>query len=253
MFQTFTAAVNECDNEGTQFREEVDVCESNSESFQLFQLTAFYYQSAGASQPSASGTNETYDKTQNKKITALQPNSKLQRELQQLQNSLPDVTGSIDAIKIPSAASKKCKGQPFISSVNSEKELLDLETKNLSVLLRKFDEDKGMNFSKSLIPHVKQLPSLLCCISEAKLKIYWQMSCLRYSVVYFCLLHLLNVNKVLFLPRQLCLCPHQQFPTLQVTLLFLASIMMHEVILHKILGSHGSEYEGGCLLGCSTM
>jgi hypothetical protein len=79
----------------------------------------------------------------------------------QHQNSLPDVIGPIEAIKIPSAASKKYKGQPNTSSVNFEKELLDLETKKLSLLRGKSDEDdEDMNFFKSLILYVKQLPSI---------------------------------------------------------------------------------------------
>jgi hypothetical protein len=70
---------------------------------------------------------------------------------------LPDVTGSIEAIKIPSAAFKNIKDT---SSVNFEKELLDLVTKKRSLLRGKSDkDDKDMNFFKSPIPHVKQLPS----------------------------------------------------------------------------------------------
>jgi hypothetical protein len=91
----------------------------------------------------------------------LQSNSKLQRELQQLPNSFPDANGPIDAIKIASASSKKRKFQSTTSYVNFEKELLDIESKKLSLLQGQSEgDDEDTNFFKSLIPHVKQLPPI---------------------------------------------------------------------------------------------
>jgi hypothetical protein len=154
------AAANE-HNESAQVKEEVVIYESDSETFQSFQLNASSYQSVPSSQPTTSGTNETCDKTRNTKVTILQSNSKLQGELQQLPNSLPDATGPTDEIKISSAASKKRKGQPTMSSVNFDKELSDIESKKPPLLQGQSDEDDDdMHFFKSLIPHVKQLPSI---------------------------------------------------------------------------------------------
>jgi hypothetical protein len=65
----FAAAENEYDNEGAQCQEQIDIHKNDSESSQSFQLNASCNQSVAASQPSASETNETYDKTLNTKIT----------------------------------------------------------------------------------------------------------------------------------------------------------------------------------------
>jgi hypothetical protein len=134
----FAAPANEYDNENAEFQEEVEIHESDSESSQSFQLNASCNQSVAIFV-----TNETCDETRNTKSYRGNYNSI---------NSLPDAIGPIEAI-----ASKNIKDT---SPVNSEKELLDLETMKRSLLRGKSDEDEDMNFFKSLIPHVKQLPSI---------------------------------------------------------------------------------------------
>jgi hypothetical protein len=68
----FTADVNEFDKESIQFQEEADIYDSEF-SYSL-QLNASFNQSVAASQPSASGTNETCYKTQDTEVTVLQSN-----------------------------------------------------------------------------------------------------------------------------------------------------------------------------------
>jgi hypothetical protein len=164
-----TAAANECDFESVQFKEEVDMYESDSESLQSFQLNASSNQSLPSSQPSTSIPIETCEKTRNTKVTILELNTPT--ELQQLANSVPGLTEPTDANRMSSAASKKRKGQPTMNSINFDKELLETESKKLLLLRGQSDEnDEDMHFFKSLIPHVKQLPSIskLCFRSQVQ-------------------------------------------------------------------------------------
>ncbi|KDR23843.1 uncharacterized protein LOC110832767 [Zootermopsis nevadensis] len=151
---------SEYDKEGAKCKERIDANESDIESSQSFQLNASSNQSVSTSLPSTSGTNEHYDKTRNSKVT-FQSKRKLRKELRQLQNSLSGVTVPIDGIKISPSASKRLKLQPTASSENFEKEISEILSKQLSLLRGKSGEDdEDMNFFKSLIPHVKQLPCI---------------------------------------------------------------------------------------------
>ncbi|KDR23786.1 hypothetical protein L798_11361 [Zootermopsis nevadensis] len=115
---------------GAQFQEEADAYESDSES----------------AQASSCERNETFDNRNSRGMLS-----------KKLQNSFTDVAGPINATFSP--RSKKRKGQPTTTSANFEKELLDIESKKLSLLRGKFGkDDEDMNFFKSLMPHVKQLP-----------------------------------------------------------------------------------------------
>jgi hypothetical protein len=60
----FATVVNEFDNKSAHFQEEAVICEGDIESSQSSQLNMSSNQSIAASQPSASGTNETCYKTQ---------------------------------------------------------------------------------------------------------------------------------------------------------------------------------------------
>lgn len=153
---TIAAAANECDIECVQFKEEVDTYGSDSESFQPFQLNLSSDQSLPSSQPSTSVPNETCEKTRDTEVTMLQ--SINQTELEQLGNSFPGATEPAHANRISSAASKT---RTTMSSINFDEELLEAESETLSLLRGQSDEDdEDMHFSKSLLPHIKQLPSI---------------------------------------------------------------------------------------------
>lgn len=153
---TTAAAANECDIECVQFKEEVDTYGSDSESFQSFQLNASSDQSLPSSQLSTSVPHETCEKTRGTEVRMLQSNN--QMELEQLENSFPGTTEPAHANRISSAASKT---RTTMSSINFDEDLLETESKTLSLLRGQSDEDdEDMHFFKSLLPHVKQLPSI---------------------------------------------------------------------------------------------
>jgi hypothetical protein len=85
----FTADVNEFDKESTQFQEEADIYDGDSESSHSLHLNASSNQSVAAPQPSASGTNDTCYKSLDTEVTVLQSNCNLQRELQHLPVPFP--------------------------------------------------------------------------------------------------------------------------------------------------------------------
>ncbi|PNF31667.1 hypothetical protein B7P43_G15686 [Cryptotermes secundus] len=126
------------------------------ESFQSFQLNASSDQPLPSSQLSTSVLHETCEKTRGTEVRMLQSNN--QMELEQLENSFPGTTEPAHANRISSAASKT---RNTMSSINFDEDLLETESKTLSLLRGQSDEDdEDMHFFKSLLPHVKQLPSI---------------------------------------------------------------------------------------------
>jgi hypothetical protein len=97
----FTADVNEFDKESTQFQEEADIYDGDSESSHSLHLNASSNQSVAAPQPSASGTNETCYKSLDTEVTVLQSNCKLQRQLQQLPIPFPMRLDQSMQLKVP--------------------------------------------------------------------------------------------------------------------------------------------------------
>jgi hypothetical protein len=149
----------------------------------------------------------------------LQSNCKLQRESQQLPNSLPDANRPVDAIAVSSGASNKRKLGPTTSSVNFFKRNCWISS------LRNFrcykdslmDMMRTRTSSNLLHPTSGSFLLLIRYASEAKYKTYWPLSHVIYRAVSIFLHQLLHINKVLLLPRR-CALPssslHSQSPCL---------------------------------------
>jgi hypothetical protein len=85
--------------------------------------------------------------------------SRLQKELQHLEESLPAANSPTKPIAV--AVSRKRKlNKVSQQEGNFEREMLLLETKKLELLKNSNNDDEDLNFFKSLLPHVKQLPSI---------------------------------------------------------------------------------------------
>ena len=106
-------------------------------------------EASSESQISAIYTVHNTDST-NKEITSSQ------KDLEE--NSWPAVEMSVEEMNM----SRKRKAQLSSDYLNCMRELLDLKAKKMSLLKEKCEEeyDDDMNFFKSLMPHVKQLPAI---------------------------------------------------------------------------------------------
>ncbi|XP_045474622.1 transcription factor Adf-1-like [Harmonia axyridis] len=81
----------------------------------------------------------------------------LQNELENLEKSLPSSTSPKNPIKV---SRKRKAGTPQYQHDCFEREMLQLEAKELDILRNTKDDDEDINFFKSLLPHVRQLSSI---------------------------------------------------------------------------------------------
>lgn len=83
--------------------------------------------------------------------------TRLQKEQEEFESSLPSRNTKKTPITITPSRKRTTQERDEL-----EKELLELEKKKISMLEQQniMDDDEDLNFFKSLIPHVRQLPSL---------------------------------------------------------------------------------------------
>ncbi|XP_045473601.1 uncharacterized protein LOC123680014 [Harmonia axyridis] len=81
----------------------------------------------------------------------------LQKELENLEKSLPSSSSPKNPIKV---SRKRKTGTSQYQHDSFEREMLKLEAEKLDILRNTDDDDDDINFFKSLLPHVRQLSSI---------------------------------------------------------------------------------------------
>lgn len=84
-----------------------------------------------------------------------QPQTQLETELNELETVLPDKDGPVTPIQ-----AKKKRKVTQNPNTTFEREMLELEQRKVELLCKNDNDDEDMNFFKSLLPHVKLLPSI---------------------------------------------------------------------------------------------